>query len=119
MKPILSLANSPIPLSILPLYCIDCSIDKERFLERPSDAQRGTAAGGWVFSGIMICQPELLDLIPPQTFCDFPRDFFERLAATRRLFAFPLTGQRTAVDSRERLAEARQRVAQGLFPADW
>ena len=88
----------------------------ERFLERPTDAQRGGIAGGWVFSGIVVCQPELLETIPPKTFCDFPRDVFIPQAATGRLFAYPLTGLRTAVDSPERLAEARQQVAAGLFP---
>ncbi len=102
-------AGSNSALSVDSTGCI------ERFLERPSEAQRSTVAQSWVFSGITICQPELLDLIPPQTFCDFPRDIFAPLTATRRLFAFPLTGQRTAVDSPERLAEARQGVAQGLF----
>jgi mannose-1-phosphate guanylyltransferase/phosphomannomutase len=87
----------------------------EQFLERPSDAQRDTIAGGWVFSGITICQPELLEMIPPRTFCDFPRDVFTPLAPARRLFAFPLSGQRVAVDSPERLAEARQAVAEGLY----
>ena len=87
----------------------------ERFLERPSDAQRSTLASVWVFSGIMICQPELLAMVPPQAACDFPRDVFIPLTATRRLFAFPLTGQRVAVDSAERLAEARRGVAEGWF----
>jgi len=105
-------AGSNSALSVDAMGCI------EHFLERPSEAQRSTVTGAWVFSGIAICQPELLDLIPPQTFCDFPRDVFVRLTATRRLFAFPLTGQRTAVDSPERLAEARRGVAQGLFRAD-
>ena len=97
---------------------VDATGRIERFLERPSAAQRDALAGAWVFSGITICQPELLDLIPPQTSCDFPRDVFVRLTAARRLFAFPLTGQRTAVDSPERLAEARQAVAQGMFPTE-
>ena len=87
----------------------------ERFLERPTDAQRGGVASGWVFSGALVCQPQLLEAIPPQTFCDLPRDVFAPLAATGRLFAFSLTGLRTAVDSPERLAEARRHVADGLY----
>ena len=87
----------------------------ERFLERPSEVERSTVQEAWVFSGITICQPELLDFIPPQAFCDFPRDVFVRLTGTQRLYAFPLTGQRTAVDSPDRLAEARRKVAEGLF----
>jgi mannose-1-phosphate guanylyltransferase/phosphomannomutase len=97
------------------LLSVDSRGRIERFLERPTDAQQGTIVGGWVFSGVAICQPELLQLIPPQTSCDFPRDIFVPLAATKPLYAFPLTGVRTAVDSAERLAEARQHVAAGLF----
>ncbi len=90
----------------------------ERFLERPSQAERSTVASTWVFSGVTICEPELFDEIPPNTFCDFPRDVFIRLTETGRLFAFPLSGQRCAVDSPERLAEARRGVAEGHFLAD-
>ena len=36
--------------------------------------------------------------------------------ATSRLYAFPLTGLRTAVNSPERLAEARRQVASEPFP---
>ena len=105
-------AGSNSALSVDATGCI------ERFLERPSEVQRSTVAQAWVFSGISICQPELLDLIPPQTSCDFPRDVFVPLTETQRLFAFPLTGQRTAVDSPQRLAEARRHAAQGLFSTD-
>lgn len=87
----------------------------ERFLERPSEEERKAVTQSWVFSGITICQPELLALIPTGTFCDLPRDVFVRLTNARRLFAFPLSGKRTAVDSPERLAEARQAVTEGLF----
>jgi NDP-sugar pyrophosphorylase family protein len=87
----------------------------ESFLERPTDAQWQSLANAWVFSGIAICEPELLETVTPATPCDFPRDVFVRLTATRRLFAFPLSGQRTAVDSPERLAEARRAVCEGVY----
>jgi NDP-sugar pyrophosphorylase family protein len=90
----------------------------ERFLERPTDEQWKTVTKACVFSGIAICQPELLDSVPADTPCDFPRDIFVRLTDTRRLYAFELGGQRTAVDSPERLAEARRLVAEGVFRAD-
>jgi NDP-sugar pyrophosphorylase family protein len=113
----------------------------ERFLERPTEderddaghcpdfghrAQRGRSKNGavpftatWVFSGIAICEPELFDVIPAGQFCDFPRDIFVRLAGSRKLFAFPLSGKRCAVDSPERLEEARRGVAAGDFRADF
>jgi len=86
---------------------IDAGGRIERFLERPSEAERAAVPRAWVFSGVAICQPELLERIPAETACDFPRDVFVPLAATGRLFAFPLSGRRVAVDSPERLAEAR------------
>jgi mannose-1-phosphate guanylyltransferase/phosphomannomutase len=85
------------------------------FLERPNEAQRAAVRSTWAFSGVTICDPDLLGEIPPQTSCDLPRDIFTRLTPTGRLFAFPLTGRRCAVDSSERLAEARAAVRQGHF----
>jgi NDP-sugar pyrophosphorylase family protein len=90
----------------------------DRFLERPSEAERSAVAAEWVFSGITICEPDLLDLIPAEQFRDFPRDVFVPLAKTGRLFAFPLTGKRCAVDSPERLKEARRGVERGDFRAE-
>jgi mannose-1-phosphate guanylyltransferase/phosphomannomutase len=97
---------------------IDAEGRIERFLERPTEAELVGATSSWVFSGVTICEPELLDLIPLGQFSDFPRDIFVSLASSRRLFAFPLSGKRCAVDSPERLQEARQGVARGHFVAD-
>jgi mannose-1-phosphate guanylyltransferase/phosphomannomutase len=90
----------------------------EHFLERPTEAEHGGVTSSWVFSGIAICEPELLDLIPAGQFSDFPRDIFVFLASSRKLFAYPLSGKRYAVDSPERLEEARRGVAAGDFRAD-
>jgi mannose-1-phosphate guanylyltransferase/phosphomannomutase len=97
--------------------CVDEEGCIRHFLERPTDAQWETVASPWVFSGIAICEPELLDLIPPATACDLPRDIFAKHAPSGRLFAFPLTGQRCAIDSPARLAEARAAAVQGCFRA--
>ncbi len=86
-----------------------------RFLERPSEAERRDVASSWAFSGVTICDPEVLNLLPEFTPCDFPRDVFPGLAASGRLFGFPLTGYRCAVDSPERLAEARSVAERGLL----
>lgn len=83
------------------------------FLERPTDEVRKGHASQWVNSGICICSPEILDAIPPEQACDLPREIFPRLVGTRRLFGFPLTGYRCAVDSPARLAEARAALAEG------
>jgi NDP-sugar pyrophosphorylase family protein len=84
------------------------------FLERPDERQRGTLASPWVNSGVSICEPELLEHIPDGIACDLPRDVYIKLVAGGRLFGFPLTGFRCAVDSPERLAEARAAVESGL-----
>lgn len=86
-----------------------------RFLERPTPEERRTVHSPWVFSGIMVASSALVDLIPANVACDLPRDVFPNLVSTGRLFGFPLTGFRCAVDSPERLAEARAAVAHGLL----
>ena len=83
------------------------------FLERPTDAERSTVASPWVNSGICVCTPAVLDLIPPDTPADLPRDVFPRLIPTGRLFGFPLSGYRCAIDSPARLEEARRALAEG------
>jgi NDP-sugar pyrophosphorylase family protein len=90
----------------------------ESFLERPTETERAGITASWVFSGVTICEPKLLDVIPAERFCDFPRDIFVRLASSRQLFAYPLSGKRCAVDSPERLEEARRGVEIGDFVAD-
>lgn len=87
------------------------------FLERPTQEElekdQKADATPWVSSSVFICAPELLELIPPETPCDLPRDVFVPLVSSGRLFGFPLTGYRCAIDSEQRLAEARQALADG------
>ena len=93
------------------------SLDKEGriigFLERPTEEARRGVQSPWVNSGICICDPQLLDEIPGGVACDLPRDIFPRLIDSHRLFGFPLSGYRCAVDSPNRLAEARTAIADG------
>jgi NDP-sugar pyrophosphorylase family protein len=83
------------------------------FLERPTDEARRGETSPWVNSGICICHPEILDAIPPQTACDLPRDIFIKLVGTGRLYGFPLSGHRWAIDSPERLAQAQTALRDG------
>ena len=83
------------------------------FLERPTEQARQGVDSPWVNSGICICAPEFLDAIPTNVFSDLPRDVFPKLINSQRLYGFPLSGYRCAVDSPERLAEARSALAQG------
>ena len=93
------------------------SLDKEGrvigFLERPTEEARRGAKSPWVNSGVYICDPQLLDEIPAGVTCDLPRDIFPKLIDSGRLFGFPLSGYRCALDSPERLAEARVAMAGG------
>ena len=83
------------------------------FLERPSEEARRGVESDWVNSGICLCGPEIFAHIPAGTACDLPRDIFSKLAGTGRLFGFPLSGYRCAIDSPERLAEARAAIVEG------
>jgi mannose-1-phosphate guanylyltransferase/phosphomannomutase len=78
------------------------------FLERPGAEARRGVTSPWVNSGICLCRPEILDSIPPDAPCDLPRDIFPRLLAGGRIFGFPLAGRRCAIDSPQRLEEARR-----------
>ncbi len=83
------------------------------FLERPTDEMRRGQTSPWVNSGICVCSPEIFASIPAKTPCDLPRDVFPKLIETRRLYAFPLSGYRCAIDSPERLAESQTALAEG------
>lgn len=83
------------------------------FLERPTEQARREVKSPWVNSGVSICEPPLLREIPTIAVPDLPRDVFPKLIDTGRLFGFPLTAYRCAVDSASRLAEARAAIAAG------
>ena len=83
------------------------------FLERPSEEARNGQTSRWVNSGVCICHRDVLREIPANTAADLPREIFPKLIPTRRLFGFPLSGYRCAIDSPERLAEARAALAEG------
>jgi NDP-sugar pyrophosphorylase family protein len=83
------------------------------FLERPDEETRRGVVSPWVNSGICLCEPEFLDAIPPSVACDLPRDVYSRLVSGGRLFGFPLSGYRCAVDSPERYREAEGALAGG------
>lgn len=85
----------------------------EAFLERPSEAERARVLSTWVNSGVYVLDPAILDHVPAETTADWPRDIFTRLVEGGRLFGFPLSGYRCAVDSPERLDAARADTASG------
>jgi mannose-1-phosphate guanylyltransferase len=93
------------------------SLDAEHrvvdFLERPAEEMRQGLTTPWVNSGVCLCQPDVLDAIPADTACDLPRDVFTKLVGSGRLFGYPLSGYRCAIDSPERLEEAHRALKEG------
>ena len=83
------------------------------FWERPDDETRRSVGSSWVNSAICICDPAVLDMIPPETVCDLPRYVLPKLVDSGRLFGFPLTGYRCAIDSPQRYGEAQTAIADG------
>jgi len=89
-----------------------------RFVERPPEGERSDGQS-WVNSGLYVLDPAILDRIPPEGAVDFPRDVFPSLVEDGTLWAVPLTGYRCAIDSPERLAEARSALADGRVDIAW
>ena len=83
------------------------------FLERPTEEARQGVVSPWVNSGVTLCSPEILDAIPAGVSCDLPRDIFPKLLETRDLYGFPLSAFRCAIDSPERLSQARLAAENG------
>jgi mannose-1-phosphate guanylyltransferase/phosphomannomutase len=83
------------------------------FLERPAPNTSVSDAPYWVNSGVYICSPSVIERIPETGPADFPRDIFPGLVLTGRLFGFPLSGYRCAVDSAARLQEATDAIGNG------
>ena len=83
------------------------------FWERPDDHTRRALNSSWVNSAVCICDSTVLDLIPAGSVCDLPRDVFPQLLDSGRMFGFPLTGYRCAIDSRQRYTEAQVAISEG------
>lgn len=78
-----------------------------RLLERPTEAERAGFDSPWVNSGVYLLDPLVLQRIAPDPPQDFPRDVFPALVEEGRVFGFPLSGYRCAIDTPERLAQAQ------------
>ena len=86
-----------------------------RFLERPGQAERRAYGEGWVNSGLQILSRTILSHIPSDRAADLPKDVYAPLAGKERLFGFPLTGNRYAIDSPERYQEAQAAIRGGRY----
>jgi NDP-sugar pyrophosphorylase family protein len=85
------------------------------FLERPSDEARRRSDSSWVNSGVSYCSSEVLQVIPTGFPSDIPRDILPKLVSEGRVYGFPLSGYRCAIDSPERLEQARAAVRAGML----
>ncbi len=79
-----------------------------RLLERPGEEERKGVDSPWVNSGVYLLDPALPPALPGPGPLDFPRDVFPELIARGRVAGVPLTGYRCAIDSPERLEQARR-----------
>ncbi len=89
------------------------SIDKSglvnKIIERPTDKDRNDWEGdSWVNSAIYCLNPSVLGIIPPDSPVDFPKDIFPILVREESLFGLELLGKRFAIDSEERLFQAKE-----------
>lgn len=90
-----------------------------QFLERPTPEERRRFDSPWVNSGICILERDALARLPGAGATDLARDLFPQLVADGEVFAYPLSSYRCAVDSPERLSEARVAVATGRCRLPW
>ena len=89
------------------------------FIERPSHLPLSNAPDVWVNSGLYILNSRVLRHIPEGQDVDFPRDIFSMVFDTERLFGYPLTGYRCAIDSLERYEEAQAAIQDGRYRGKW
>ncbi len=81
------------------------------FVERPPDDHPARERSAWVNSGVCICDPRVLDLVPRPP-SDLARDLLPLLAGRDDVYGYPLSGMRVAVDSPERYRSAEQLAAE-------
>jgi mannose-1-phosphate guanylyltransferase/phosphomannomutase len=84
------------------------------FIERPDARQRGLIQQPWVNSGLQVLSPALLNWIPSSGASDLPRNVYAP-NLNRRIFGFPLTGYRCAIDSPSRYRQACLAVRTGDY----
>ena len=91
-------------------------LDDERriveFAERPPADDPVRERSSWTNSGICVCDPAVLDLVPPAP-SDLARDLLPALAGRPDVYARPLTRRRIAVDSPDRYRQAVTLVEEG------
>ena len=93
----------------------DENLRVQEFHERPPESFWERTDSAWVNSGVMLISPEVLSYIPESTHADWPKDVFPHLLPTGRMFAYPLSSYRVAVDSPERLNQLQTDIRSMKF----
>jgi mannose-1-phosphate guanylyltransferase/phosphomannomutase len=84
-----------------------------RFVEKPDGKQVST---NLISAGILVLQPQVLDVIPAGQFCDFGRDVFPKLLAEHRpVYAIEPKAYIQDVGTPERLAKAQRDFEKGVL----
>jgi mannose-1-phosphate guanylyltransferase len=83
-----------------------------RFIERPRQPQ---PTAHWSFSGLAVVPPSIHGRLPRGVPSDLIREGIVPAVETGRVIAHPLRGHRVAVDSVERLEQARNLVGSGAY----
>lgn len=78
------------------------------FIERPNKTIFDNQTTSKVNSSIYCFNQQILKMIPPEGIIDIPRDIFPSVLSKKKLYATPLEGQRWAIDTPQRLSQARE-----------
>lgn len=104
--------KAPVTIGLLPIEdpreygIVDMDVNNKihRFLEKPKP---GEIFSNIASTGIYVCEPEILDMIPPDTKYDFAKDLFPRLLKeNRRINGFLVRGQWTDIGNPRAYREA-------------
>lgn len=85
-----------------------------RFIERP-ETPVADKKQNWVNSGMYLFRSSIFGHIPEGVYCDFPKDVFTKLVDAGKIYGYPITGYRCAIDSPERYAKACADYSSGLI----
>lgn len=84
-----------------------------RFIERPQSEVKDKRQN-WVNSGLYCFNKEILEYIPENIEYDFPKEVFQELVSQKKLYGYPLSGYRCAVDSPERYLKLQEDLINGV-----
>lgn len=85
-----------------------------RFIERP-EKEVADKKQNWVNSGLYCFGRKIIEYIPENEYCDFPKDIFSRLVCEGALYGYPLESYRCAIDSPERYEKVCNDFLNGAF----